>query len=332
VKLVVGVDGGASKTIALVGDATGRVLGMGRAGPSNHQTCGLEAAGREIAQAVRAALAEAGHGTKPASVGVFCLAGADLPEDYAALDQTLAPHGLAARFTIKNDTLAALRSGLSRPWGVAVVCGTGFNAAGRARDGREIVTPGLGYMSGDWGGGGEISQEVIRQAMRAWDGRGPSTRLLPLLLARFGAATPDDLVQALYSGRIGHPEVLDAVLLLFEAAFEGDPVACALVREVGTEVGVTARTLLRRLGLEAEPAEVVLAGSVFKGKGPLLVDTITATVHETSPRAVIARPAFEPVVGAYLLALEAAGVSVDGKVGAEVERSLPPALVNGRGG
>jgi len=328
VERVVGVDGGASKTIALVGDTTGRVLGLGRGGPSNHQTCGLEAAAREIRRAVRAALAQAGDGSDPASVGVFCLAGADLPEDHAALQQALAPHDLAARFAIKNDTLAALRSGLSQPWGVAVVCGTGFNGAGRARDGRELVLPGLGYISGDRGGGGEISQEIIRRAMRAWDGRGPPTRLLPLVLSHFRVATPEDLIRALYLGHTGHGEVLSVVPLLFEAAFDGDPVACALVREVGTEVGVTARTLLRRVGLAAEPAEVVLAGSVFKGQGPLLVDTVTAVVHETCPRAVIVRPAFEPVVGAYFLSLEAAGTHVDEKVRAEVGRSVPADLVN----
>ena len=31
-----GVDGGKSSTIALVGDEDGRVIGYGRAGPSNH--------------------------------------------------------------------------------------------------------------------------------------------------------------------------------------------------------------------------------------------------------------------------------------------------------
>ncbi len=37
-KLYLGVDGGQSSTTALIGDETGRVVGVGRAGAVNHAT------------------------------------------------------------------------------------------------------------------------------------------------------------------------------------------------------------------------------------------------------------------------------------------------------
>ena len=179
---VLGVDGGASKTLCLAASQDGRILGLGRSGPSNHQVCGLEAATAEIARSVREALAHGGVSAQEVRLGMFCLAGADLPEDYVMLERAVESLEVCRQVVVKNDTMAALRSGLSRPWGVVVICGTGTNAAGRAPDGREIILPGLGRISGDWGGGAEISTEIIRRVMRAWDGRGEPTALVQMVL------------------------------------------------------------------------------------------------------------------------------------------------------
>jgi hypothetical protein len=65
---------------------------------------------------------------------------------------------------------------------------------------------------------------------------------------------------------------------------------------------------------------------VFKGQGPLLVDTVTQVVHRAAPRAGIVLPDFEPVVGAVLLALESLGLEIDETVYANLRASLPNAL------
>jgi N-acetylglucosamine kinase-like BadF-type ATPase len=323
----VGVDGGASKTLCLVGTEDGHVLGFGRGGGSNHQVCGLDAALGEIAHSVGEALAQAQASAQEVQLGMFCLAGADLPEDYALLSQRIEDLGVCQQAVVKNDTMAALRSGLSRPWGVVVICGTGTNAAGRAPDEREIILPGLGHISGDWGGGEEISQQIIRLVMRAWDGRGKPTVLSQMVLEALDVPSVELLLRMLYHHQIEEEQLLGLVPLLFEAAYGGDEVACRLVREVGLEVGVTARTLIRRLSLQDADVEVVLGGSIFKAKGPLLIDTITGVIHEVAPRASIVLPEFEPVVGALFLALEAAGVQVRGMVRENIRTTLPRGLI-----
>ncbi len=324
---VLGVDGGASKTLCLAGGEDGYILGLGRGGPSNHQGCGLEGAVAQIAHSVKEALVQAQASPEEVRLGIFCLAGADLPEDYAMLSQAVEDLGVCQRVVVENDTMAALRSGLSRSWGIVVICGTGTNAAGRAPDGREIILPGLGHISGDWGGGAEITQEIIRHVMRAWDGRGKPTVLLQMVLDALGVSSPEVLLQMLYHNQLEQHQLLGLVPLLFEAAYAGDEVACQLVREVGMEVGVTARTIIRRLSLQDKDVEVVLAGSIFKAKGPLLIDTVKGIVHEVAPRASIVLPEFEPVVGALFLALEAAGVEIKGMVRGNVETTLPQELV-----
>ncbi len=321
------MDGGSSKTHALLADGDGRVLGFGQSGSANHQSYGLAPALEQIELAARQAIEQAGLSPANIELGTFCLAGADLPEDFAMLQEALEALSLAQRVIVKNDTLAALRAGLSRPWGVVVICGTGFNAAGRSPDGREIVLPGLGLISGDWGGGGELSQEVIRAVMRAWDGRGKPTLLTQLVLSTLELPSEQALLSRLYHDEIDHARLLDLVKLLFEASAAGDEVARELIVLMGTEVGVTANALLKRLDLEATDAEVVLGGSVFKGKGDLLVDTASQVIHQVAPSARIVRPHFEPVAGALLLALEADGMKITSQCLARLQDSLPESLI-----
>jgi len=332
--LVLGVDAGATKTFALIADERGRILGFGQGGPGNHQVAGPEPALAEIRRACEEALARAGA-SPPVELGFFGLAGADLPVDFALLTPAIEDMGLAQQVRIKNDTMVALRAGLKRSWGVAVICGTGFNAGGIGPDGREVQLPGLGALSGDWGGGGDIAREVIRLICRAWDGRGQLTMLTEMVLEALGLPSVEELISQLYQsefdyypGQFDQRRLLDLVPLVFEAAYQGDQVAQDLLVRVGTEVGITASAIIKRLGVEDTDVEVVLGGSVFKGKGPLLVDTVTQVVHRVAPRATIVLPEFEPVVGAVFLALESLGVGVNEAVYANVRASLPRGLRN----
>jgi N-acetylglucosamine kinase-like BadF-type ATPase len=330
--VVLGVDAGATKTFALVADEGGHILGFGQGGTGNHQVAGLEPALAEIRRSSEEALAQAGTST-PVALGFFGLAGADLPVDFSLLTPAIEGMNLAQRVRIKNDTMVALRAGLKRNWGVAVICGTGFNAGGVGPDGREVQLLGLGTLSGDWGGGGEIAQEVIRLICRAWDGRGQPTALTEMVLSALGQPSVEELISLLYQsqydyypGQFDHSQLLTLVPLVFEAAYGGDQVAQNLVVQVGAEVGVTANAIIRRLGLEATDVEVVLGGSVFKGKGPLLVDTVTQVVHQAAPQASIVLPEFGPAVGAVFLAMESMGREVNESVYANMRASLPDAL------
>src|SRR5689334_1346007 len=126
-RYVLGIDGGGTKTHALILDETGRAASFGAAGGSNYQMCGMPRAEREIGAAAKAAFAATRLSPQDIDLGYFCLAGADLAEDYALLEPQMDALALARRTIIRNDTMAALGAGLSRPWGIAVICGTGLN-------------------------------------------------------------------------------------------------------------------------------------------------------------------------------------------------------------
>lgn len=318
-----GVDGGNSKTHALVITCQGKPVGFGASGGSDFQEVGIEAAQREWQTAIGEALSCTNLERQQINLACFCLAGADLPDDYALLQEAVAKTASPMTTVVKNDTIAALRAGLhDLPFGVTVVVGVGFNAAGRGKDGREIILPGLGYISGDYGGGRWLGRQIIRAVIRAWDGRGPATCLSRLLLDAMEVSNEMELIQRLRYEDRAREDVIDLVPLLFDATYDGDEVAQGLLIRLGTEVGITANTLIKKLGLQCEEVPVVLSTGVFRGKGPLLIDVVTTVVHRVAPRAKVVVPDFLPVVGAVLEALDEGGIHTSAELVDNLQEGL----------
>lgn len=320
--IVLGVDGGNSKTHAVILSERGQVMGFGRAGCGNHQRFGLPLALEEIKKSIDAALVDGNLTPKQIDFICYCLAGADLEEDFALLRLAMTDLGFPSKFSLYNDTFAALRAGLCKHWGLVVVCGAGFNAAVKTEDGIEYTMPGLGEISGDWAGGSALGMEMIRLIMRAWDGRGKPTLLTQFILQYFNAEDEPTLMVRLYRNQISRERILNVVPVLFQAAEAGDQVSKDLIEKLAVEVAITALALIRRFNLEEKAVEVVLGGSVFKGEGDFLIDAVRKMVNAESPQAQIKRTRFEPVVGAGLLALEHVGVSINQEILQRLEDSF----------
>src|SRR5262249_7348508 len=152
--------------------------------------------GRLLSEAAAAAGLALGGAGDLADVGALLLAGLDFPSEEEALRDRVAPLGWAGRLVVGNDTVAILRAGTERGWGVAVPCGAGINGVGVAPDGRHARFPALGAITGDWGGGYDLGLAALSAAARSEDRRGPTTSLEQSVPAHFGLATPLELAGA----------------------------------------------------------------------------------------------------------------------------------------
>jgi N-acetylglucosamine kinase-like BadF-type ATPase len=242
--------------------------------------------------------------TPAADLAVVCAAGADLRSDVDRLTRRYLRDGLGATVVVANDTHAALRAGTDAGWGIAVVCGAGINCIGVAPDGREARFPGLGPISGDWGGGGALGEGALWAAIRARDGRGPRTALERLVPDRFGLGRPLDVTMAIYRGRLPEERLADLAPDVFTAAAAGDAVARALLDRLAGEVVAMARSVARRLGITRSRPAVVLAGGVFRTDDAPFLDRIRDGLDRAVARAPVAVLDVPPVVGAALLALD----------------------------
>ncbi|THF77082.1 N-acetylglucosamine kinase [Cohnella fermenti] len=300
-----GVDGGGSKTYALIVDEAGKVAGKGHSGNGNHQL-GLETARRSIREAVEMALDRASLTKEQITFAYFGLSGADREADYRILRPMIGELGFP-RCAINCDTVTALRAGTDRPYGVVLLCGTGTNSAGVNPAGTFFQCGGFSYAYGDFGGGGELCIEAFRSVIRSWDGREQPTALTELVLNDLGY----DSVEAMYNDYLDHEKVppLRLTKLLFEAAEQGDAVAISILERQGVELGKSATAIIKRLGMEQDEFDVVLAGSVIvRGKGEYIRSKVEQAVRAAAPKARLAKLTVEPVVGAVWLAVEATGI------------------------
>jgi N-acetylglucosamine kinase-like BadF-type ATPase len=324
---VIGIDAGASKTYCLAARIDGTITGFGQALAGSYEMAGIDKAKENILAAVEESLAQSGASKDEVRIGCFALAGADFyPEDFDMLTKAMQDLGVCKEVLVKNDAIAGLSAGITRPYGVVVIMGSGFNGAGIGKDGTEIRYFAEGFLWGDYGGGGQIGREALFHAFRGWDGRGRPTSLEKRVLEHFEAKDMEQLARTLYYNRESWKKILGLCPVVFEEAYEGDEVACGIIRRMGEEAGIAANAIIKRLGLEHDEFEVVLAGSVFKGKGPLMLDVANSVVHQVAPRAQVITPRYEPVVGAVILALEGAGIPFEGPVAESVGRSVPEEL------
>ncbi|GCD93636.1 N-acetylglucosamine kinase [Embleya hyalina] len=300
---VLAIDAGNSKTDVAVVDADGRVRGRARGPGYKPYVLGHEAAAEAIAELVEEVLRTAA-GVGPVEHVAAYLANIDLPVEELRLRKEFEDRGWSRTVTVGNDTFAVLRSGTDAPRGVAVVCGAGINCVGLLPDGRTARFPALGRMTGDWGGGIGLMEEVMWSSVRAEDGRGPATALAAATSDHFGLPSATAVAEAVHLGELPAERLHELVPLLFRVAEAGDPVAGEVVERQAAEIAVLAVTALGRLDLLGEAADVVLGGGVLAAEPPLLMAAVARRVLEVAPRAVLKVASDPPVVGAALLGLD----------------------------
>lgn len=310
-KWFAGIDGGATKTLAVIGDETGRIRGAGRSGPANHQTVGSEGAESAIRDALGEALRSAGTPLSSLDGVLLGLAGADYPSDFALLDRVCRQMLSATPFSVVNDSWVALRGGTRRGWGIVSVCGTGSNTAGRAPDGREHIVIGMSYEFGTRGGATDLIREAAHWAFRAAQQAGPPTLLTTEIPKLAGVCSMAELGEKAYTlGAESMACLVDVPPVIFRLAAGGDRVCQDILVTIGNAQGQAAGGVIRLLDMTGMPVEVVMAGSVWLGECPLMRDAFALAVHRVAPNATPRLPEFQPVAGAYLMALEKAGLAI----------------------
>jgi N-acetylglucosamine kinase-like BadF-type ATPase len=239
-----------------------------------------------------------------ARLGVYCLAGADLPQDDRRITRWLTKQGWTRENVLRNDTFAVLRAGTERTWGVGIVCGSGTNCSAVSPDGREYRLPAVGEISGDWGGGTDIGPLALWYALRATDGRGDRTALTTLVPRHFGVRRPRQVMEALYFGRLRYERLVELPPLVFAAAEEGDAVARSIVDRQADEIATMASAAIRKLRMRNLDVHVVLGGGVFRNDFAAFFDRIDHGIRRVAPRAEIVVLKAPPVLGAAMLGLD----------------------------
>ena len=296
-RILIGVDAGASHSTAAVANEHGTVLVRSDGAPGAMRPGEAAAASARILDTCREALRKAERPFK-GDVLVVGAAGVGREEERLALQAALEDAGLAPRVAVTVDGTIALQSAFGDAAGVVLLAGTGSVAWARLPGGDTTRIGGLGAVMGDQGSGYDLARQALRAVGLSIEGRGRRTLLTARLLARLRLSGLGELVRWATVADI--PSVASLAPDVLAAAEEGDAVAGALVDAGADDLATHVRALADRFPRGADVG-VALGGSLLArhdGYRKRVVARIVADV----PAATIRPEPVDPVLGAIQLA------------------------------
>ncbi len=305
-----GVDGGQSSTTAVIGDEAGRVVGVGRGGPSNH-VGGPEGRAKlvgAIRSCLQAACAEAGLDADSVRFTSACLGFSGGPADKESILKDILS---SDRTVVTDDALIALAGATAGEPGVVVIAGTGSIALGRNSMGRTARAGGWGYLFGDEGGGFWIARQALREALRWEEGWGEPSSLRARLLDSTGKRNINDLLHRCYTAEFPRPRVASLSILVNQAAEIGDPAAVEILDQAARELALLAVAVRGQLFEAGESTLVTYSGGVF-GSRILAGRFRNWMASEVGVR--VTAPVYGPPIGALVEAYRAAGLDPKGRL------------------
>lgn len=296
-----GIDQGGSKTAAIVGDRYGHILGMGKSYGAVHSSDGMPTAMDACYLAAREAVDMAGISFSDICCAAGGLTGIDWKGDAKLLAEALRDTLGISRVCTVNDCIIAMRAGTNASKSAILCAGSGLNCAVRSE--KEEYIFGF-YIPDELQGGSAIGKAAIKCVFDEETGIGPKTSLTGYVLEYLGIKDVDTLLYKQVNGELKMEDILYLPRLVEKAALEGDTAANDVFRNFAKGVIPYLLSGLRKLGIADARVDVVLSGSIFKCKAPVLLDTVKELISKEAAQATIINAEYEPVIGAYLLALD----------------------------
>ncbi len=303
--LIVGVDGGGSKTKVIVADEQGRELGSATGGGSAARPGQAAQAAGVIAETVREALAACGDraGEVPR---VLCagLAGAGREPERQAVREALVRHELADLVIVEPDATIALEDAFGDGAGILLVSGTGSSCFGRSPTGAFGRCGGWGPNIGDEGSGAWIGRRALSVVSAAADGREPDTALLAAVLTALELEDSDGLIA--WAAQATPATYARLATTVITVAATGDLRANSLLAMAAEELVTHVRALARQLFNEERAAiPVAFAGGLME-RGSFLRKLVEHRLKSAVPGATVRGEPVLPARGAVRVALQRA--------------------------
>ena len=304
-RYVIGIDGGGTKTHALLVGMDGTVLAEFTGEGTNLQTVGVPQSSRILFDLITECCKKEQCSPESLQSIVLGIAGAGRSSDKAALVDAMLALGLKKKFPLKNitvetDVRIALEAAFAGGPGIVVVAGTGSIALYRTEDGKLLRAGGWGKIIGDEGGGHSLAKDALNVVMRQFDGRGDKTILTKKAFEHFNISTPEDLIPKVYHD---HVEIASFAPKVLEAVFERDYVAHAVLLKNANELV----ELVRMLTMKVRPKSklpVALMGGLLESEN-VYSKMVKEKIIGSLPHVVVQKPKFPAAFGAAIIGLNA---------------------------
>ena len=295
---ILGIDGGGTKTDAVLCDGTGRVIARAVGGPSSVTGQSEEAAQESLRDTLKRVLEQTGGLSTPLAGFFAGISGAGLGANrvrFERIFRELLP-GLG-EWDVNSDSYNALSAGVGVEDGIIAIAGTGSSVFGR-KDGVMRQVGGWGYLLGDEGSGFDLGRRALISALKAMDGRAGKETLLYELCRQQAGGSLRDFVPELYRQN-AKAVVASYAPLLLQAARTGDETAQEQLSQALDDMACAIRVAHEYCG----SFRVVQGGSIWKD------ETYCAGIlARLGGQFTLLAPDLPPVYGSLVLAASLAGL------------------------
>jgi len=288
------IDGGGTKTIAIITDETGTILGTGQSGTSNYHVTGKENTIKTLQNVISDAVERfkkeaslAGDTDVVIKLGVFALAGLDTETDQANVQEivknVIADSGVRfGKVIVENDALSALLGATNGQPGVLLIAGTGSIAFAHDGNGEFLRSGGWGHLLGDEGGGYWIGKEAISAILKMFDGRGTETLLADLVIDYLKLESHEQLYNWVYGPGYSIHKVAALSTIVEEAYLKGDLVSREILDRAVDELFALICGVAKHSGILGKPFKLLFLGGVLQNSD-YIKEALTKKVHEEMP-------------------------------------------------
>jgi N-acetylglucosamine kinase-like BadF-type ATPase len=288
-RLFLALDGGGTKTVALLCDESGRVLGFGLSGPGNPLSAGDEQAAIHAEEAVLLALGK--HGIDKVSHCRLYVPGFSrcLPlflRKFPGLDADVC-----------SDSISAYYSCIGEPGGIVVLSGTGSFALGIDTSLKQYTAGGWGHLLGDEGSGYHIGKMALQALLHNQEEGIPPTGLDREIMQIFEVHAPRDVIKVVYGLGFDRSRMASLCPLVGRAAGCNEKDALQILDQAAESLCLLAKTIQNRMGLSKGP--VGLTGGVIK-LGKSITVPFENKLKNECPGLTCVKQRYSPVVGGML--------------------------------
>ena len=307
------LEGGKTKTLALLINGEGEIKGYSIGGSSGWTTIGFNNAIKNIRFTIKNVLKKSGISSYSIDAAFLGLSDLDTENSRAKFREAIPLMNLREHtkvYIVPDYVVAYYAVTLGKP-GVSVIAGTGAIAFGRNSLGREARAGGYGWFGNDEGSAIWIALKALEAAFKSYDGRGPKTKLEEKVMSFFGLKSMVDIIDKLYTmikEDIG--EVAKLAKIVDNVAKE-DEVAKEIMSLAGKELALMVKAVYDKIRVPGENYIIGGVGSVFSSK--IVHSSFTETIRKTIPKAVIVEPLifYKPIKGLLSLAVKELNLNED---------------------
>ncbi len=263
-RYIIGIDGGGTKTVALLASESGDVIAEEVGDATNLNVIGFDQAIKTILQLIKTVSSKESKSLQNLDVIVLGLSGAGRPKDQDRVSEGLRKLARSSRLKfnriiVETDARIALEGGLRGAPGIIMIAGTGSIAFGKDTDGTIYRVGGWGRCFGDEGSGYFLGRKALTAIARHIDGRGEPTVLKQMVEKEFSLDSQDALITSVYAKGF---DVASLAPLVIEAARQGDRVAEKILIRGASEIEEHLRVLVGKMD-SSQKINTVLIGGLF---------------------------------------------------------------------